>query len=174
MVNYRRYKFLGATCFFTVVLKDRQATTLTDHIDLFRKVVKRAQVIYQFEIKAMVVLPDHFHAIWELHDDSDDYSKILRFIKKIFTAEVVKTHKELTRNYRGEYNLWQRRFWDHVIRDERDYENHVNYIHYNPVKHGLVERVLDWPYSTFHRYVKQGILPRNWCADGKLPDIDNE
>lgn len=87
-------------------------------------------------------------------------------IKSHFTRSLIKRGIHLNKNNRGEYDLWQRRYWEHVIRDDKDYENHVNYIHYNPVKHGLVRKVRDWPYSSFHRFVRLNILPVDWCEEG--------
>lgn len=174
MVHYRRYKVGGGTYFFTVVLADRKSTILTDYIDGFRSSLKRVQSLHPFTIHAIVVLPDHFHTIWEMPDDDDNFSIRMRLLKNLFTRHVAKAGHQMSLNYRGEKNLWQRRFWEHVIRDELDFENHTNYIHYNPVKHGLVKHVVDWPYSSFHQYVRKGILTRNWGSYGRLDEIDSE
>ncbi|HTM63462.1 MAG TPA: transposase [Gammaproteobacteria bacterium] len=174
MVRYRRYKVKGGTYFFTVALLDRKSTVLTDCIVGFRESLKRVLTLHPFKIHAIVVLPDHFHAIWEMPDDDDNFSIRMRLLKNLFTRYAIKSGYRIGTNLRGEKNFWQRRFWEHVIRDEKDFENHVNYIHYNPVKHGLVERVIDWPYSSFHRYVQKGILTKSWGSGGRLDDIDNE
>ena len=120
-----------------------------------------------FAIEAIVVLPDHLHTIMTLPPDDSDFSGRWRRIKSLFTRQVVSTGFACPRNSRGEYALWQRRFWEHTIRDERDLVAHMDYIHYNPVKHGLASRVSDWPFSSFHRYVRIGALPDDWAGDAK-------
>lgn len=112
-----------------------------------------------------MVLPDHLHMIIELPEQEADYSTRLRQIKTYFLQEIISSEEILIKNHRGEYNLWQRRFWEHRIRNELDFCAHVNYIHFNPVKHGLVKEVIDWPYSSFHRYVRESVLPRNWGGE---------
>ncbi len=133
-----------------------------------------------FSIAAWVLLPDHLHCLWELPEGDHDFSVRWRLIKTMVSrqcAEVVGcvsdsvthrngvTHQNVSRSRRGESNLWQRRFWEHTIRDERDYAAHCDYIHYNPVKHGLCKSPGDWPYSTFHRFAAAGIYPIDWGAD---------
>jgi putative transposase len=113
-------------------------------------------------IDAIVILPDHLHAIWTLPDGDADYSGRWRAIKSRFTRELRASGIPLTCDDRGEYRLWQRRFWEHTIRDDNDFNRHVDYIHWNPVKHGLTFRVADWPYSSFHRYTRLGLLPEDW------------
>jgi putative transposase len=97
--------------------------------------------------------------------DDADFSNRWRLIKRRFTEAVVKAGVHVPRHQNGEYALWQRRFWEHTIRDDRDFERHVDYIHFNPVKHGLVTRMRDWPYSSFHHYVRRGVLPADWAGD---------
>ena len=121
--------------------------------------------MHPFKTIAMVVLPDHLHAMWELPDDDANFSLRWRCIKVSFAANIKKTGIEIHKNRYNENILWQRRFWEHVVRDEKDHERHVNYIHYNPVKHKLVKKVSDWPYSTFHRYVREGILSSDWSSE---------
>ncbi|WP_428312026.1 REP-associated tyrosine transposase [Hydrocarboniphaga sp.] len=104
--------------------------------------------------------------------DDSDYSNRIRSIKRGFTSEVLRSGIAMPGNGRGEYSLWQRRFWEHTIRDGDDYARHVDYIHYNPVRHGLVSAVGDWPYSSFHRYVRQGLLPNDWGGVNPEPDQD--
>ena len=116
-----------------------------------------------FKCVRLAVLPDHLHVIWEMPENDNNYSARWRFIKTQFARNVRKLGVDIPKNRYGENVLWQRRFWEHVIRDNKDYEKHVDYIHYNAVKHKIVDKVSDWPYSTFHRYVKQGILPADWC-----------
>ena len=110
----------------------------------------------------VVVLPEHLHAIWTLPPDDVDYCARWQRIKGRFTRLLVKQGVDLSRNAKGEYDLWQRRYWEHTIRDDIDLQRHVDYIHYHPVKHGFVQRVTDWPYSSFHRYVRDGLLPQDW------------
>lgn len=164
MVAYRRNRVAGGTYFFTVTLHDRQAFTLTDRIDALRQVVNRARQERPFRIEAWVVLPEHLHAVWTLPLGDDDYAARWRLIKSRFTHALTKAGLALSRNGKGEYDLWQRRYWEHTIRDEGDLRRHVDYVHFNPVKHGWVKQVKDWPYSTFHRFVRQGIYPMDWAG----------
>jgi len=165
MVNYRRTRLEGGSYFFTVNLHDRRSKLLIEEVDLLRRSIKKTQEKHPFQIDAMVVLPEHLHAIWTLPKFDTNYPGRWRSIKKYFTQELLKQGYLLEKNDRGEYYVWQRRFWEHTIRDECDFENHVNYIHYNPMKHGLAKQACDWPYSSFHRYVKQGLLPKDWCVE---------
>ena len=162
MVHYRRIRLEGGTYFFTVTLADRRARVLTDHVDLLRSVFRRVQGERPFKIVAMVVLPDHLHAIWTLPAGDADYSGRWRAIKAGFTRDLVAGGMPLVRHDKGEYDLWQRRFWEHTVRDESDLAAHVEYIHFNPVKHGLVKQVRDWPWSSFHQYVRRGWLAEDW------------
>ena len=162
MVHYRRDKTYGATYFFTIALNDRKSDVATRYISALGRSIRRARRNNSFRIEAIVVLPDHIHMIMELPDSEADYSTRLRQIKTYFSQEVISSGEPLLRNRRGEYNLWQRRFWEHRIRNESDFNSHVNYIHFNPVKHGLVKEAMDWPFSSFHRYVRDGLLPPNW------------
>lgn len=120
---------------------------------------------HPFEIAAMVVLPEHLHALWVLPPGDDDYPGRIRLLKSRFTRCAAATGVSMRRNAKGEYDLWQRRYWEHTIRNDRDFEKHVDYIHWNPVKHGHVLRVVDWPYSTFHRFVARGVSPNDWAGD---------
>jgi putative transposase len=116
----------------------------------------------------MVVLPDHLHAIFTLPLSDNDYSTRWALIKTGFSRQIPKTERiNKSRKSKGERGIWQRRFWEHLIRDELDYENHVNYIHYNPVKHNYVDHSVDWPYSTIHRYISKGILKPDWGGNGE-------
>jgi len=141
MVNYRRNYCLGGCHFFTVNLRNRKSKFLIEYIELLRYAMRRVQQEKYYEIKAIVVLPEHLHCIWQLPSKDANYSQRWKEIKKHFTQGVKQAGVCLEKDNRGEYNLWQRRYWEHTIRDERDFENHVNYIHYNPVKHGYVKRV---------------------------------
>jgi putative transposase len=112
----------------------------------------------------MVILPGHVHAVWTLPAGDSDYPSRCRAIKSHFSREVNKQGAPLQRNARGEYRLWQRRYGEHTLRDDEDRRRHIDYLHYNPVKHGLVKRVAGWPFASFHRFVKQGLLSRDWAG----------
>jgi putative transposase len=162
MVNYRRNRVAGGTYFFTIALHDRGSTALIDYIDHLRNAFQQAQEQQSFVIDAMVVMPDHLHSIWTLPPNDADYPGRWRSIKSHFSRELAKADVALIKDRRGEYNLWQKRYWEHTIRDETDMTRHVDYVHYNPVKHGYVTSLSDWPYSSFHRFVKAGIYPADW------------
>jgi putative transposase len=118
-----------------------------------------------FDIDAIVVLPDHLHAVLTLPDGDSDFSARWRRIKGHFSSQLLRAGLQASRHATGELALWQRRFWEHTIRDEAGLARHIDYIHFNPVKHGLVPRVREWPYSSFHRYVRDGSLPPDWAGD---------
>jgi REP-associated tyrosine transposase len=164
MVRYRRNYVPGGTYFFTVTLADRRSAVLTENIAALRPAFRATHQEHPFNLDAIVVLPEHLHAIMTLPDDDADFSGRWRRIKSMFTRAVVGPGMHVTRNSRGEYRLWQRRFWEHTITSDEDFEQHVEYVHYNPVKHGLVPRVADWPYSSFHRYVRAGLVPEDWAG----------
>jgi putative transposase len=165
MPDYRRNFVPGGTYFFTVALLERKRDLLVAEIELLRDAVRRVKRLYPFDIVAWVVLPDHLHCIWTLPDGDSDYPTRWRLIKLLFAKGLPKVERRSAiRKKRGERGIWHRRYWEHTIRDERDLNNHIDYVHWNPVKHGLVSAVKDWPYSTFHRYVHAGILPSNWMA----------
>jgi putative transposase len=165
MVRYRRNFAAGGTFFFTVALEDRASRALTDHIGNLRAAMRQTRRSQPFAIDAIVVLPEHLHVVMTLPDDDADYPNRWRLIKRRFTEGVSRTGTAIARHRNGELALWQRRYWEHTIRDDRDFERHVDYIHFNPVKHRLVDRVQDWPYSSFHRYVRERILPADWAGD---------
>lgn len=162
MVLYRRNRIAGGTYFFTVTLRDRKSALLVEHIELLREAVRTTKLARPFAIDAWVVMPEHMHAVWTLPAGDTDYSGRWRSIKGYFSREVAKTLRQPGTNAKGEYDFWQRRFWEHTIRDADDFSHHVDYVHYNPVKHGHVQRVCDWPYSSFHRFVAKNIYPLNW------------
>jgi putative transposase len=167
MVQYRRNFVPGGTYFFTVTLADRSSSALTDHIDALRTAFRTARLERPFAIDAVVVLPEHLHAIFTLPQDDADFSGRWRRIKGHFSSHMIAGASFDERHPNGECALWQRRFWEHTIRNEKDYARHVDYIHFNPIKHGLVSRVRDWPHSSFHRYVDQGLLPDDWAGNVK-------
>jgi REP-associated tyrosine transposase len=143
---------------------------LVDHVGALRAAFREARRKRPFTIDAIVVLPDHLHAILTLPSGDWDFSGRWRRIKGHFSNHMLTAGIASTRHANGELALWQRRFWEHTVRDEGDFERHVDYIHFNPVKHGLVSRVSDWPYSSFHLYVRQGVLPEDWGGDmNELP-----
>ena len=165
MVQYRRNFVPGATYFFTVNLVDRRSRILSDHIDLFRRAFRKARVERPFTIDAIVVLPEHLHALITMPENDADYPGRWKAIKSKFTYVLRKQNVELPPLAEGGYKLWQRRYWEHTMRNDEDLQRHFDYIHYNPVKHGWVSRVADWPYSSFHRYVRLGWLPENWAGE---------
>ena len=165
MVLYRRNFVAGGTYFFTATLADRASRALTEHIETLRDAIRATRDTQPFTIDAIVVLPDHLHLVMTLPDDDADYPNRWRMIKRRFTDAVKTSGVEVARRENGDAALWQRRYWEHTIRGEKDFERHVDYIHFNPVKHGLVQRVRDWPHSSFHRYVRDGVLPEDWAGD---------
>jgi putative transposase len=167
MVRYRRLYIPGGTYFFTLTLADRRATLLVDHITALRQAFRTTKARAPFTINAIVILPDHLHVLMTLPEDDPAFSNRLRQIKVRFTRDLLATGLDLMPDASGEYRLWQHRYWEHAVRDEADLANHIAYIHINPVKHGLVDRVADWPHSSFHRFVRQGLIPRDWA--GTLP-----
>ena len=165
MVAYRRAHAPGGTFFFTLTLRDRRSKALTEHIDSLRDALRHELSRRPFHVDALVVLPDHLHALWTLPEGDTDYSGRWRSIKSRFVRELSRKGVIIPRNDKGEAECWQRRFWEHQIKDDEDLSRHIDYVHINPVKHGLVAKVADWPWSSFHRCVRQGILAPDWaCA----------
>lgn len=167
-MQYRRAFIPGGCYFFTLVTKNRRKLFIDNAtVDVLRNAFRKVMVNRPFEINAMVVLPDHLHCIWTLPEDDADFSTRWRLIKTWFTKHCdpdLRRVPEPIQARRGEQSIWQHRYWEHLLKDEADYRHHVDYIHYNPVKHGLALNPMDWPYSSFRRYVKAGILPKNWGA----------
>ena len=164
MPEYRRLRVPGGCYFFTVALANRHSSLLVDHVALLRASVVRVRSLLPFEIDAFVVLPEHLHAIWTLPAEDDDYPRRWCAIKALFSRGLSKGEPVgPSRRMRGERGIWQRRYWEHTIRDDRDYAAHIDYVHFNPVKHGLVGHVADWRYSSFHRSVARGIYPPDWA-----------
>ena len=168
MVNYRRSQCPGGTFAFTFTLKDRGSDLLVQHFSLFKAAYCQVQKRWPFETIAAVVLPDHVHVVWTLPENDGDYSLRIRLIKQAFTKALIKAGVEFRRLKKEERACWQRRFWEHKVRDENDLQHQVDYIHINPVKHGLVLQVKDWPYSSFHRYVREGKLPMDWAGVSRV------
>jgi len=164
MTQYRRWRRDGATYFFTVNLADRSTTALVDHIDQLRNAVRITRQERAFQINAAVIMPNHLHAIWTLPHDDSDFSTRWRLIKTRFTRSLgIKQPIGRSQREKKECGLWQRRFWEHMIRDDADYANHLQYCWENPVKHGFVTRAVDWPYSSLHREMR---LARQFALDG--------
>lgn len=162
-MKYRRAAAAGASYFFTVNLADRNTDTLVQHVGELREVMQQVRQAHPFVVVAMVVLPEHLHAVWRLPPGDADYPMRWSLIKSGFSRRMPKGERvRASRAAKRERGIWQRRYWEHQIRDEADLARHVDYIHYNPVKHGWVARVVDWPHSTFHEYVKRGLVPPDW------------
>ncbi|HET8880702.1 MAG TPA: transposase [Solimonas sp.] len=165
MSRYRRSVTAGATYFFTVALANRSSSLLTEHIEQLRHAYGAVHRKKPFRTVAICVLPEHLHAIWELPPDDADFSGRWRQIKagfsRHFAASAARSASKIGKREKG---IWQRRFWEHQIRDEQDMQRHVDYVHYNPVRHGIVSRTADWPYSSFHRFVRSGDLPLDWAG----------
>jgi len=165
MPDYRRNRVPGGCYFFTVNLLDRQSRLLIEYVDLLRATMRRVRGLHPFHVDAWVVLPEHLHALWTLPAGDADYGHRWQAIKMGFSKGIVEGEiRSRSRRLRGERGIWQRRYWEHTIRDERDYASHMDYIHFNPVKHGLVANVGDWTWSSFHRAVAQGLYPPGWSS----------
>ena len=180
-MEYRRAKIEGGTFFFTVVTQNRRKFLCDEeNIVLLRKIFKRVMQQHSFTIDAIAILPEHLHCIWTLPLNDDDFSTRWSLIKGGFSRLCHPKYKgkiSASRQHKKEQGVWQRRFWEHQIRDEADFNYHVDYIHYNPVRHGYVKAPKDWKYSSFHRDVKRGIYDIDWGADVELefPDwVGNE
>jgi len=171
MVLYRRNRLPGGVYFFTVTLRDRRSDYLLRYIDVLREAIRSVKAERPFTIEAMVVLPDHLHAIWRLPQDDDDYPARWRAIKARFVAGLRRQGVALQRNLRGEVSIWQSRYWEHTLRDEADFNAHCDYIHINPVKHGLANRAADWPHSSIHRFIADGLYPENWAGGDELTQV---
>ncbi len=166
MTSYRRNFVPGDSYFFTVNLADRRSRLLTDHIDLLRAAFRAVRSRHPFTIEAVVVLPDHLHAIWTLPEGDEGFATRWRLIKATFSRALpVGERVSASRRSKGERGVWQRRYWEHTLRDDADFTRHADYVHFNPVKHGHVGRVRDWPYSSFHRMVRLGYYPQDWAGD---------
>ena len=167
MPDYRRYRVPGGTYFFTVNLLERYPNDLlVRYVDHLRSVVRAIRRRWPFHVDAWVILPDHLHCVWTLPPGDDDFANRWRLIKQGFSKGLpVEERRSAVRMARGERGIWQRRFWEHVIRDDADYAAHIDYCHINPVKHGYVSCVEEWPFSTFQRHVRQGLYPSNWAGD---------
>lgn len=157
MSAYRRWFVSGGTYFFTVTLADRRATLLTDRIDDLRAAWRYASRRHPFRTTAYVVLPDHLHCIWVLPDGDRDFPTRWRLLKSHFSRAMVKAGLAGLGRRAGERDVWQRRYWEHLVRDDADWNNHLRYIHDNPVRHGLAGSRDEWPHSSWPRW--KSVLP---------------
>jgi len=165
-MKYRRAFVPGGSYFFTVVTERRQKIFIDDkNVEILRQAFKNVMKKYPFTIDAAVILPEHLHFVWTLPSNDTDFSTRWRLIKTWFTKHceyesIIKlNNSQITRD---EKNIWQHRYWEHLLRDELDFEQHINYVHYNPVKHGYVSKPIDWEYSSFYKYVEENIISSNW------------
>ena len=172
-MRYRRTLIEGATYFYTVNLAERSSRLLVDLVADLRKVVRDVRKAHPFEIIAWVVLPDHLRAVWRLPESDADYSTRWGLIKSGFSRAVRKGERiRESRKKKGERGVWQRRFWEDLIRDDIDFQRHIDYTHYNPVKHGYVERPIECAYSSLHRHVRRGWVGGDWgCAEHVGGDV---
>jgi putative transposase len=168
MPRYVRAKIKGSVFFFTVVLAQRPSDLLVREIDRLRQAYLAVQQRRPFETIAIYVLPDHIHAVWALPEGDADFSTRWSMIKSGFSRGLAPKPRSASKLNKREKGIWQRRYWEHAIRDDADLERHVDYIHFNPVKHGHVARVADWPHSSFHRHVERGILATDWGGDMRV------
>ena len=180
-MKYHRAKIKGGTYFFTIVTHNRRPfLCYPDNVALLRQALRYTMQRHPMQIDAFVLLPDHLHSIWTLPDDDHNFSMRWRLIKSYFSRHCQSMYQgdvSTLRPGKQERAFWQRRFWEHMIRDNQDFINHVEYIHYNPVKHGLVTSPKDWQYSSFHRYVQAGLYDEMWGAGDEIsfhPEIGNE
>ncbi|MCY1298209.1 REP-associated tyrosine transposase [compost metagenome] len=166
MSTYRRAQD-GTLYFFTLVTEQRRP--LLTHAaarQALREAIRHTRQRYPFAIHGWVLLPEHLHCLWELPAQDMDFGRRWSLIKRLTSQTLAPPSAVvLSRHLRREASLWQRRFWEHRIRDEPDYRRHMDYLHWNPVKHGLVQRVADWPWSSFHRLVREGVYPADWGGD---------
>jgi putative transposase len=166
MANYRRSFLAGGSYFFTANLADRRLGLLTENIGLLRAAFRQVRARHPFTIDAAVILPDHLHMIWTLPEDRADFALRWRLIKSAFSHNLPRGERvSSSRAGKGERGFWQRRYWEHTLRDQDDFVRHLDYSHFNPVKHRHAARVRDWPYSSFRRWVRLGAYPEDWAGD---------
>jgi len=170
MPNYRRPRNPGGTYFFTVVTHERRPVLTTEAVrSALRAAILQAMTTLPFTIEAWVLLPDHLHCIWTLPPGDGNFAARWAIIKRQVSREcgaLAGASPSMSRSRRNERTFWQRRFWEHQIRDNDDLAKHLDYVHWNPVKHGWVKAVKEWPYSTFHRFVERRYYPSDWGGVG--------
>ena len=175
MADYRRSNIAGGTYFFTVVTHERRPILTMEAVRAaLREAIQQARTTLPFQIDSWVLLPDHLHCIWTLPEGDANLSARWAIIKRYVSgrcAAIIDPSRRDSVQKRNERAFWQRRFWEHQIRDDDDMARHVDYTHWNPVKHGLVKAVKDWPYSSFHKYVARGVYPDNW-GGSEIADAD--
>lgn len=168
MPNWRRAHCPGGTFFFTVVTQNRAKILCTDAARaILHQCLKICNERWPFETIAIVLLPEHMHMIWRLPENDPDYSKRIGWIKKEFTKSWLRLggqEQNITTSQQHDRRrgVWQKKYWEHLLRDELDLQHHIDYIHYNPVKHGLVSTPVSWAWSSFHKAVKQGLYTSDW------------
>jgi putative transposase len=164
-MQYRRSNLPGGTYFFTVNLAERKRRLLIEQIEILRRVASEVKKRHPFLIDGFVILPDHLHAMWTMPPGDADYPLRWMLIKAGFSRRLkINERRSASRIDKGERGIWQRRYWEHTIRDMDDYRRHLDYIHYNPVKHGYVSRAADWPNSSIHRYIETGMIDCDWAG----------
>ena len=177
MPRYRR-ALTGTSYFFTVVTHRRRPILCDEPVRIaLREAIEQVRCRYPFTTDAIVLMPDHLHCIWTLPDGDSDFSLRWSQIKHHVSyacGQLYSTALSKSRQRQRTASIWQRRFWEHQIRDETDMERHVDYIHFNPVKHGLVAAASDWPYSSFGRFVRNGIYPADWGGNPACDDMEFE
>jgi len=170
MSNYLRVRVPGGTYFFTVNLADRKRCLLVEHVDVLRESFHVTRAARPFDMLAVVILPDHLHCIWRLPEGDADNANRWAQIKSGFPRRLsAGERRSASRLSRRERGIWQRRYWEHLVRDDDDLHRHVDYIHINPLKHGHVARVADWPHSSFHAWVERGVYPPDWATEVSSP-----
>lgn len=174
MPNYKRYYLNNHYIFITVVTYNRNKI-LIENIDLLKECLKNAKDKFGVEFFGIVIMPDHFHIIMK-SKEAQDFSKIISTVKRSFTQAIDEDFKDenisASRIKRNEKGVWQRRFYEHIIRDEKDLYNHLDYIHYNPVKHGYVNNIKDWKFSSFHKFVELKNYDINWGSASDIKQIE--
>jgi putative transposase len=165
-MQYRRAFLPGASYFFTLVTEGRRPILAsTAAVDVLRSAFRNVRSTRPFAVDAIVVLPDHLHCIWTLPPGDADFATRWRLIKTRFTKQcdpASRAKANPARRAKHGQAVWQHRYWEHLLRDETDYTRHVEYIHYNPVRHGHSASAMEWPYSSFRRYVAMGVYPADW------------
>ena len=151
----------GPCYFFTVVTHDRRPILITE-IDRLRSAFRILLARHPFTLEAIVILPDHLHTMWRMHEEDGDFSMRWRVLKRLFSTRLEAPIPNESRARKREKSVWQRRFWDHVIRDDDDWRRHLDYLHYNPVRHGYCDEPGEWPYSSFARMVARGWYEPDW------------
>ena len=176
MPEYRRVLIKGGTYFMTfITYQRREIFSSPDVRDLFFTALLKTKQYNPFDVVAYCLLPDHIHMIWQLPEKDSDFSNRVSVLKRRFSKSYTEKYglsipKDPSRSKRREVTIWQRRFWEHYIRDTDDLHRHIDYIHYNPVKHGLVKRVCDWSVSSFHDYARAGLYDLDWGDESIIMD----